>query len=366
MKPKLLFTVTNDLVTDQRMVRICNSLALAGYEVSLIGAHFLSSPDLSKTSFKQLRIHCRLSKGKLFYIEYNIKLFLFLLRHRADLICAVDLDTIMPVWLASGVKRCHRVYDAHELFCEMKEIVERPTIYRFWKAVERNMVPSFVHGYTVNQTIAEELKRLYGVDYAVIRNLPVLSSSPISTSVREKTIIYQGAVNEGRCFETLIPAMKKVDATLHIYGTGNFFKQTKELIIKHGLAEKVILQGRVPPIELRSKTQAAKVGVTLFESNSKNNYWSLGNRFFDYMHAGIPQLCVNYPEYQRINNRFRIALLIDSTDADSIADGLNRLLSDRTMYDDMKENCKRAMQVYNWQSEEKQLIAFYHQIIPAG
>ena len=91
-----------------------------------------------------------------------------------DVICAIDLDSILPCYFISWLRRIPRVYDAHELFCEMKEVVTRPLVYKAWKAVERFAVPAFRHGYTVNAQIAAEFRRLYGVEYAVIRNLPVL------------------------------------------------------------------------------------------------------------------------------------------------------------------------------------------------
>ncbi|MEJ7681719.1 MAG: hypothetical protein WKG06_28505 [Segetibacter sp.] len=67
------------------------------------------------------------------------------------------------------------MYDAHELFTEQKEIVTRPAIYKLWLKVEKFAVPKFSNGYTVNDFIADEFKRRYSAQYAVVRNLPKLS-----------------------------------------------------------------------------------------------------------------------------------------------------------------------------------------------
>ncbi|MEJ0101116.1 MAG: hypothetical protein WDO19_00555 [Bacteroidota bacterium] len=61
------------------------------------------------------------------------------------------------------------MYDAHELFCEMQEIVSRPFIYKAWKRIERFSVPSFPNGYTVNNIIADEFRKMYNVKYDVIK-----------------------------------------------------------------------------------------------------------------------------------------------------------------------------------------------------
>lgn len=355
---QLVCTVTNDLSYDQRMIRICTSLSEAGYRVTLVGRKMRDSVPLREQPFRQKRLSCFFTKGKGFYIEYNIRLFFYLIISKIDIICAIDLDTIMPCYGASVLKRIPRVYDAHELFCEMKEVVTRPGIYRFWKRIERFAVPRFPMGYTVNQPIADAFKEMYGVDYGVVRNVPVLQ--PLTIPIKkDKYILYQGTVNEGRSFETLIPAMKQVAAQLIICGDGNFMEQAQALVAAHGLQERVLFKGRILPHELRNYTVKAWIGVTLFENKGLSNYYSLANRFFDYLQAGIPQLGVDYPVYREINNQYPIAVLINDLSPDSIASQLNRLLNDEVLYKELQQNCVAARTIFNWQQEEKKLIAFY-------
>ena len=359
---QLVFTVTNDLTYDQRMIRICRSLSVAGLEVTLVGRKLRGSVALQEHPFRQKRLSCFLSKGKGFYIEYNLRLFFYLLFRRIDLICAIDLDTILPCYAISALKRIPRVYDAHELFCEMKEVVTRPAIYRFWKRVERFAVPRFQTGYTVNQSIANVFKDMYGVQYEVIRNVPVLQPLTIPAH-KEPYILYQGAVNEGRSFETLIPAMKTVDAPLIICGDGNFMAEARRLVAIHQLDHKVLFKGNVLPYDLSDYTVNAWIGITLFENKGLSNYYSLANRFFDYIQAGIPQLGVDYPVYQELNNKYQIAVLIKDLSPETIAQEINRLLRDPALYNVLQQNCLAAREVFNWQHEEKKLIAFYSKII---
>lgn len=300
-------------------------------------------------------------KGKLFYAEYNIRLFFYLLFKTADCIGAIDLDTILPCYLVSKIKKTKRVYDAHELFCEMKEIVSRPAIYRAWKKIERYTVPKFQLGYTVNQPIADEFAKLYSVQYEVIRNIAVLTQLK-SVEKKEKFILYQGAVNEGRCFETLIPAFKQVDCNLWICGDGNFMKQARQLVTANNLQDKVIFKGKLKPEELALITRQAYAGITLFDDKGLSNYYSLANRFFDYLHAGIPQLCVNYPVYASINNKLPVALLVDDTSTSNLAAQLNNLLTNEVLYKTLQQNCLQVRQTLNWQHEEKKLIQFYKNI----
>lgn len=360
-KKQLVFTVTNDLVYDQRMIRICSSLQQAGYDVLLVGRKLPHSTPLLPQDFKQKRLFCFFQKGKGFYIEYNIRLLLFLLFKKFDLICAIDLDTILPCYLVSKIRNKERVYDAHELFCEMKEIVSRPTIYKVWKWIERKTVPHFPYGYTVNEPIQQILQQDYDVNYEVIRNMPLLKVDTYKTPSK-KYILYQGAVNEGRSFETLIPAFQYIDYPLWICGDGNYMEQAKALVKQYHLEQKIIFKGKIIPAELKRITKDALLGITLFENKGLSNYYSLANRFFDYIHAGVPQLCVGYPVYREINEQYKVAVLINDLSPESIASHINTIIHNPALWNEIHKACIKAREVYNWQQEEKKLIRFYKNI----
>ena len=359
---KIVCTVTNDLNYDQRMIRICTSLATAGYQVMLIGRKRKNSLPLQTHSFEQKRLNCFFEKGKLFYLEYTTRLFIYLLFTKTDLICAIDLDTILPCLFVSRIRRTKRVYDAHELFCEMEEIVSRPHIYSLWKSIEKYAVPKFTNGYTIGECYANEFKNMYQVDYKVVRNATVLKPFQ-NTTPNSKYILYQGAVNEGRSFETLIPAMQHIDATLIICGQGNFYEQAIKLTEHYNLNHKIHFKGYIAPSELKEYTKNAYIGITLFTNQGKSNYLSMANRFFDYMHFCIPQLCMSFPEYKKVNAQFEISYLIEDTKIDSIVKGLNELLDNKELHERLKLNCLLAREEYCWQKQETTLLKFYSNLL---
>lgn len=359
---RIYFTVTNDLTYDQRMHRICQSLAANGYAVTLVGRKLPSSLPLTEKAFTQKRLRCWFTRGKKFYIEYNIRLLLFLLFRKMDAICAIDLDTIMPCLTISRLKRIPRIYDAHELFTELKEVVTRPAIQKAWTRVEKRAVPRFKMGYTVSRGIAAEFERRYHVKYETIRNVPVLTDATKRSDEAGRFILYQGAVNEARGFEYLLPAMKKIDCKLVICGDGNFMPQLKKLIAEHQLEQKIELRGMLPPEELAGISRQAYLGIALAEKEGLNQYLALPNKFFDYIHAGLPQVTMNFPEYQAINREYEVAVLIDDLAPDRVAAVVNNLLNDVVLYNRLRENCLKARLHYNWQEEEKKLLAFYQSV----
>ncbi len=359
---RIIFTVTNDLNYDQRMIRICSSLAGTGYRVLLVGRAKKDSPELIKQSFEQKRLGCYFEKGFAFYAEYNIRLFLYLLFSKADAFCCIDLDTMLPVYFIGKLRGKKLVYDAHEYFCEMKEVVTRPRVYKVWNLVEKTFVPKFKNGYTVSKAIAGDFFIKYRVNYELIMNATLLKPMNGIPKKKEKYILYQGAVNEARGLEFLIPAMAHIDATLHIYGDGNYLEQSRALVRSCQMMNKVFIHEKVLPSELEEITRHAHIGLNLVENNGLNQYYSLANKFFDYMHALVPQVTMNFPEYRRINDQFEIAVLIDDLQEKSIIAGINSLLNNKEEYAQLMQNCIKARELFNWQNEEKKLINFYKNI----
>jgi glycosyltransferase involved in cell wall biosynthesis len=188
-------------------------------------------------------------------------------------------------------------------------------------------------------------------------NLQSREASHINKA-QEKIILYQGAVNEARGLENLVDAMQYIDAVLHIYGDGNIYERIEKLIIDKELKHKIILKGKIMPEKLQQATQDAYIGINLVEPVGLNQIYSLANKFFDYIQAGIPQVTMNFPEYKKINDEFNIAVLVNTVTENEIAAAVNLLLKNTVLHDTLKNNCSAAREILNWQQEEKKLILF--------
>jgi len=119
------------------MKRICSSLSENGFDVVLVGKKLKQSLPVREEGYEQKRLRCMFNKGKLFYLEFNVRLLFFLLFRKMNIICAIDLDTISPCLVISRFKKIPRVYDAHELFTGLKEVVTRPAVEKIWKRIEK-------------------------------------------------------------------------------------------------------------------------------------------------------------------------------------------------------------------------------------
>ncbi len=345
------------------MQKICSSLSAAGYEIELVGRHLKFSAALATEPFKQTRLTCFFNKGKFFYLEYNLRLLFYLLKQNFDAVCAIDLDTLVPAYFATKIsaKQKKLFYDAHEYFTEVPEVTRRKAVKSVWEWVEKTFVPKVDMAYTVSPAIAKLLTQKYGKQFGVIMNVPLFKPVTERTKPAGATILYQGALNEGRGLEHLIEAMENIDARLILAGEGDLSDELRALAIRLNLGNKVEFLGFVKPAELVALTAKATVGVNLLENKGLSYYYSLSNKFFDYIHARLPQVCINFPEYKAINDEFGVALLVNHCTSEEIKKAIDRLINDAELYSLLQKKCEVCSLQLNWQQEEKKLLAFYNE-----
>lgn len=363
---RIILTVTNDLSYDQRMIRICTSLARAGYDVLLVGRMKERSIPPRREAFAQRRLPSWFYRGKEMYLEYNLRLLFFLLFQRVDIICAVDLDTIAPCSLVARLKGKRLVYDAHEYFSELPEVVRRPLIKKAWETVARLFIPKVDRAYTVSQTIADELSARYQTPFDLIRNVPYRRPLPPAKSLPEDSpfiLLYQGVLNEGRGLELLVRTMHRLeDAELWLAGEGDLSGKLREMSRELGVTDKVRFLGYVPPVELDKITTKAHLGLNLLENRGLNYYYSLANKTFDYIQAGLPSIQMGFPEYRRLQQEYEPFLLLEELEEAPLIHLIESLRSNAAAYRRLQAHCRRAAEALVWEREEEKILTIYQSL----
>ena len=363
-RTRIVFTVTTDLTFDQRMHRICHSLATAGFDITLIGRKKKHSTPLEDTNYQQKRIHCFFNKGKFFYIEYNIRLFLFLLTYPLDIIGSVDLDSLLSGLSVAKLRHKKCIFDAHEYFSEVPEVVNRPMTQKIWKTIAAFCIPKVDAAYTVSASLQALFSQQHGIPFQLIRNIAVSQTTPLSNqAIHQHILFYQGALNKGRGLEALLSAMPKIDnAVLWIAGEGDLSQSLREQVQALGITEKVQFLGYVLPAQLKKLTPQATIGLNLLVNKGLSYYYSLANKTFDYIQAGLPAIHPNFPEYQQLNQAYSIGLLVNDLNESTLVEAIHKLTTDQDLYQQLHQNCLQAAAELNWQQEEKRLIQLYQNL----
>jgi len=355
-----IVSVINDLVTDSRVKKTCSTLLDCDYEVILIGRKLPLSLPLPALPYRCIRMNLLFKKGPLFYLFFNVRLFFKLLFSKANLLYANDLDTLMPNYLISRIKKIPLVYDSHELFCEVPELQNSPFKRKIWLSLEAWIVPKLKNCLTVNDSIAAIFNQKYHTAFRAVRNisasteeLTLKNRKDLSLPLDKKIILLQGAgINMDRGAEELIDAMVFVDnALLLIIGSGDVWDLLKTKIIELGLSNKIKLIDKLPKSDLMQYTFLADLGLSIDKNTNLNYFYSLPNKIFDYIHAGLPVLASRLPEIEKIVTTYSIGEFIENHDAIHLSEKINSLLSSPKLTE-YRKNTFKAKQELTWEKEK--------------
>lgn len=372
-KGHVIVSVTNDLVTDNRVDKICSFLVTEGYSLTLVGRKLRRSQPLNDRNYKTKRFRLFFNKGPIFYLEFNIRLFIFLLFHKSSLLVSNDLDTLLANFLASRFKSSKLVYDTHEYFTEVPELVENPFKQKIWLSVEKWIFPKLKNVYTVNDSIAEIYSEKYKVPVHIIRNV-----APNFVSLENKSrkdlglpkdkfiLIIQGSgINKRRGAEEAVDAMKYIEnCLLLIIGSGDVLNELKSKVERENLKAKVSFLPKMPYSEMMKYTMNADLGLAIDHTDILNHKLALPNKFFDYIQAEIPVLATEIVEIEKIIKKYNIGYVLhDGLTAIHLADKINQIRSKYSdQIDELKVNLKKAKSIENWDMELEKLKEIYSKL----
>lgn len=366
----VVISVTNDLVTDQRVEKVCKVLQSLHFEITLIGRKLPGSLPVSR-NYKTIRMTLLFKKGFLFYAEYNIRLFFKLFFLKKDILLANDLDTLSANFLISKLFNTKLVYDSHELFTEVPELISRPKVQKIWLVIEKFIFPKLKNVYTVNSEIAKIYCDKYNVPVKVIRNIaPKLTHKKIDKALSEKIketnkmLILQGSgINIDRGAEEAVMMMKHLENTiLFIIGGGDIFEKIKKLVEKFNLKNKVFIKDKVSYNKLMEYTKIADLGLSLDKGTNLNYELSLPNKVFDYIQAQIPLLVSNRKIIADLVTKNNIGLVTQTHDPKELAKTVKTMLSNEDKLAAWKENLSKIAEIYTWEAESKKLIDIFNNL----
>jgi glycosyltransferase involved in cell wall biosynthesis len=311
-----------------------------------------------KRAYETDRMKLLFNKGFLFYAEYNVRLFCKLLFLKKDILLANDADTLLPNYIISKLFRKKLIFDSHELFSEIPELVNRPTVKRIWQLIEKSIIPNIKNSITVSESIANHYKKKYNSQFKVIRNVPYKASVeqgefPFNKG-NKKIILYQGSVNVGRGLELMIGAMTLIENALFvIIGEGDITQQLQQKVEEMKLADKVIFLGRIAPEKLQMLTPLADVGISMEEDLGLNYRYALPNKLFDYIQAQIPVIVSNLPEMRSVVEKYDVGFVLEERTPENLAQQITKILQEGKEL--WKDQLKKASEELNWQKESEKL-----------
>lgn len=115
-------------------------------------------------------------------------------------------------------------------------------------------------------------------------------------------------------------------------------------------------------IEARYLGRNWLAGVALFPPTEHYMNKEL-TKFFEYMNAGLPIICSNFPVWKEFMETYECGIAVDPYDESEIQQAIAYLRNNQDVAKRMGENGRKAvMEELNWRTEENKLVTWYEQL----
>ena len=359
---KITISFLGNLNYDTRTFNFFKSLNEYGDEVNFIGFDWLTEGFKGINNDKIMIF--KLTKGKLsllFYFKFFFIQLKYSLRSKSDIYLASDFFSLPALFITAKLYNKKIIYDSRELFTELPFHEKKPIVRKIIKVFERFLIKRVDAVLTTGEMDSNYLKKHYPINNIYLqRNLPLKNNSlqPVNLynkfSIPSESIIilYQGIVVKGRGLEFYFNELTKMnDLYLIVLGGGEHLNYYKSISEKMGISRKMIFAGKVQQSEILNYTSGAFAGLSIINNIGINNYYALPNKLFEYLMAGIPVIVNNLPQMKKIVDEYKVGAVIDETIENSLIEILLRWKNNKTLYSELKQNCKIASEELNWENE---------------
>ncbi|WP_162253791.1 glycosyltransferase [Yonghaparkia sp. Soil809] len=297
-----------------------------------------------------------------------------LLAWRPDAIHAHDANTLSPAARAARRLRIPLVYDSHELWTERNVRADRPFAKRWERIVERRGIRRAELVVTVSPSIARWLQDRYRLtrEPLLVRNIPAASPTAGDRGcgrLRElaslpddaRVLVYCGGVTTNRGIERVVDALAHLPADHHLVAIGPASEivaaQLRRRAVGVGAAGRLHLVGSVDSHEVTTALADGDVSFVLTNPSCLSYRYSLPNKLFESLHAGLPIIANDLPDTGAIVSQSGAGVIVgESADSRELADAVRSVLVDRER---LSRAALAAAQEHRWEDDIEALVAAY-------
>ncbi|MCI2774234.1 glycosyltransferase [Staphylococcus petrasii] len=365
---KILNIVSSNIVQDPRILKqmetiknITNTHLMVGMNNKNVTEERLKNLDFkykllgeksdNNSIFSKLLKRINFAKGVIRQIR----------RYKPDVIHANDFDVLLMVYL-SGYKKANIIFDAHEIYAKNSFINKYSIISKTVEIIEKFIIDKRVNSFITVSHAAKSYyeKRGYKKTPHVITNAPIINENRVFKEKENiKEVVYQGQIVANRGYEEFIKAAAyHSDGPIYIVrGFGPLEEEIGNLIESTKAHAK--LDDPVEVRELVDKLTESDVGVVLTKPISINYEYTVSNKIFECVHAGLPVILSPVKEHYYLNDKYDFGIVIDEVTPKNIVDAVQNLIADKNLYNKLRKNAIEASKKLNWQNESKKLVELY-------
>lgn len=364
---KYLQIVLNNFTSDNRILKQCKSLCETGEWAPIVYSMHDKGQQLTEekdfVSIRRFPLITRplpkwLPIQLIKYLECWIRMFFAARVLKPDFIQANDLNAL-PIGLSiAKFAKCPLLYDAHELETERQGTKKGSIKQKLMVWLERKLIRASSSMLTVSNGIAEWYAKNYNISKPmIVRNIPyqskIMAFPPVDLkkvfgiSADSFLFIYIGGLAPGRGIPEMLEFFSKVNEDRHLIflGDGVF---RKKILDFSSLYKNIHLHPPVSPEEVINFAAGADVGISFIECVSLSYYYSLPNKFFEYLFSGIPVIIKPLPDQKELVELYNCGWVLDGSNKEIVS-----FIDDITeeMIMEKKLGVKKALEELSWGNE---------------
>ncbi|WNS74822.1 glycosyltransferase family 4 protein [Bacillus sp. DTU_2020_1000418_1_SI_GHA_SEK_038] len=341
----------------------CRSLAQAGYEVHYVvpgtedalidGIHLHGVTEEKGSRFRRMTKTVDRVYKKAIQIDAQIYHF-----HDPELI---------PIGLKLKKLGKKVIYDIHEdmpraiMSKYWIPVIIRKPVAAVFEAYENYSAKKFDFLITATPYITKRFNNI-NPNTINVNNFPLLNEFAGSRADVELTktnsVCYIGVISHIRGVKQVLEAANYIKGTIEFAG-----RVGSEDILEILHSQKnVQYHGTLNRGEVKSVLSRSVAGIVTFLPEP-NHIHSQPNKMFEYMSAGIPVICSNFPKWKEIIEKHKCGICVDPNDSQAIADAINYFLTNPETAALLGKNGQKAIKAeYNWEAESRHLISIYEKL----
>ncbi len=294
-----------------------------------------------------------------------------------DVVHANDGNTLAPAWWVARRTGACVVYDAHELWRHRNVRQDRPLAPHVEAAIESLAIRRAAGVVTVSPSIAHWLQTTYQLPVlpTLVRNIPRRADEPAAPSrgrLRQlaglsagaQVIAYGGRITTSRGIEETLEALAMLPQHVHFvllgYGEPDYLATLQARVAARGLGRRVHFVGKVPPAEVSTALADADLSVVYVRPVCLSYEFSLPNKLFESIHAGLPVAAADLPDTAAVVREHGVGEIFDADSPADMARTISTVLADPQRYRDAS---RAAAEVLTWQHEEAELLGLYRKVL---
>lgn len=304
---------------------------------------------------------------QLIYYQFIVFMWIMKNNNKYDIIHSFDLDSGLPVLLASKISKKKYVYHIADFYVDSRGGIPK-TLRKFTRKLEYKVIENAETTIICTEERKEQIKGSKPKKLVVVHNTPSINiSNEKETSVesigkednKNLTFTYVGGLSEKRFIKSIIDVFKEhPQFNLELAGMGNLSDYAKQASEEYGNINYYGMISYEEALEMYSKCD---VMFAIYDPSVPNHRYSAPNKVYEAMINGKPIIVAKNTSVDDIVRRENMGFVI-KYNREAFEEVLYIISKDKSILKKYGQNALKAYNKYSWEEMKKRLINIYENI----